>query len=146
MAETLDCGHDGGMTDDGVQVWYIAPCGHTVCEPCTLSALECPICGGTSFGTRKVFPLHEAAQQGNCEAIGLLLKKGWEVDQENGLGYTALLLAVAHDHLEAAELLAAAGANTMLGERGLDDTPLEVAAQGGSNEFSRCGGPLQIAV
>ncbi|RNF38782.1 ankyrin repeat domain-containing protein [Planococcus salinus] len=59
-------------------------------------------------------PLMLAAERGNVPLIEDLVYRGVDVDQQNEVGETALMFAVYHDRLNAAQTLVAFGADTQV--------------------------------
>ena len=75
-------------------------------------------------------PLILAAAQGQTEIVGALLDAGAPVDQADAAGRTALHAACWGGHADAAELLAAAGADRGLRDRSGGSPPTKPAAGG----------------
>ncbi len=82
-------------------------------------------------------PLMIAASVGNTEVLGLLVEAGANVNaREGSKGHTALMFAVAENHIEAVRFLVAKGAATFA--RSINDyTPLLFAAQQGNIEIGK---------
>lgn len=55
--------------------------------------------------------LFNAARQGDSEILNEFIQAGYNLDAQDGKGYTALILAVYNGHLESVEQLLQAGAN-----------------------------------
>ena len=78
-----------------------------------------------------------AAVSGDCSTIGALLERRPALDETNNEGESALVMAVQHEHAEAARLLVGAGARADAGDR-LRLAVLEGAA-GDAEEALRAG-------
>ena len=82
-------------------------------------------CGGS---------IHDAAVEGNIEAVKQHLAAGTDVNARGADGVTALLYAAAKGHKEIAELLIANGADVDAAKAKDGVTPLHVAAASGHTE------------
>lgn len=73
-------------------------------------------------------PLHEAANEGHCEAAQLLIGAGADPNRvyEDRIGDTAIYLAARNGHLDMVKLLLANGADPTL-QLGLNSSALDVA-------------------
>jgi ankyrin repeat protein len=90
---------------------------------------------GPTMGAPVAAPrLHEFAASGNVKELLKLLDKRSDVDALNEEGSTALLMAVMHDHLDAARHLLAHGAKADAANR-YRVTPLYVAALNGNADM-----------
>ena len=72
--------------------------------------------------------IHDAAKDGNIEAVKQHLAAGTEVNAKDEDGWTPLHLAAMAGHKETAELLIAKGADVNAKESGLGTAPLHRAA------------------
>ena len=71
--------------------------------------------------------LHEAASNGDADAVRTLVKAGADIDARNGDGQTPLFLAAYFGHADTVRALAAAGADIQA-RNGVGETPLHAAA------------------
>lgn len=67
--------------------------------------------GGTGYGGGGGTPLILAAREGNAEIARLLCDAGASLEERDGIGFTALMTAVAHRHLGVTEALLSFGAD-----------------------------------
>ncbi|CAN0026462.1 unnamed protein product, partial [Ectocarpus sp. 4 AP-2014] len=67
--------------------------------------------GGAGYGGVGGTPLILAAREGNAEIARLLCDAGASLEERDGIGFTALMTAVAHRHLGVTEALLAFGAD-----------------------------------
>ncbi|CAN0289001.1 unnamed protein product, partial [Ectocarpus fasciculatus] len=67
--------------------------------------------GGAAYGGGGGTPLILAAREGNAEIARLLCDAGASLEERDGIGFTALMTAVAHRHLGVTEALLAFGAD-----------------------------------
>jgi ankyrin repeat protein len=81
---------------------------------------------GGKTGEELDFSIHEAAEQGDIEAVKQHLAAGTDVDAKTGGGMTPLHLAAGYGRKEVAELLIAEGADVNVKDE-LGITPLDWA-------------------
>lgn len=71
-------------------------------------------------------PLIEASKRGYSEIVALMLASGASLEAEDNLGRTAYLAAVGAGHIDVAEILTAAGADTRVADRnGVDAVQMQ---------------------
>ncbi|MDD5758705.1 MAG: ankyrin repeat domain-containing protein [Desulfobulbaceae bacterium] len=78
--------------------------------------------------------LYEAAERGDIESLKMILSDKVEIDEINMHGWTALMIAVAQQHAEAAVLLLEYGANPNIGNT-FGRTPLMFASRYGNKSL-----------
>jgi uncharacterized protein len=91
-------------------------------------------CANT-LGLFKARPLHTAAVWGDCEAIEILLKAGAVIDEPGEHGFTALMEAVAQNHVSACKLLVTLGAGPVPNSDGY--IPSEYAVISGNQDLAQ---------
>uniref|UniRef100_A0A8C7MWV7 Ankyrin repeat domain 52 n=1 Tax=Oncorhynchus kisutch TaxID=8019 RepID=A0A8C7MWV7_ONCKI len=84
-------------------------------------------CLGDVESSVPVSPLHLAAYNGHCEALGVLSETLVSLDVRDAGGHTALYLAAQRGHAQCVEVLLSHGASCHLKERRRKWTPLHVA-------------------
>ncbi len=77
--------------------------------------------------------IHEAALRGNADVLDALMERGADINRKNGWGWTPIVLAAYHNHIEAVRRLIAAGAE--VGENG--GNPIHYAGQNRHREVCR---------
>ena len=83
---------------------------------------------------RGITPLHNAAEAGHVEAVGLLLNAGADVDAASDLGFTSLHIAASGGHLEIAKLLISKGVKVSAHSKEGSE-PLHFAVESQSEEM-----------
>ena len=73
-------------------------------------------------------PLHTASEQGDLEACKQLIADGADINAYNQYGWSPLILAVQHNHVDTARLLLKAGASMHYTYQ-REDTPEERSKQ-----------------
>uniref|UniRef100_A0A8C7MXB4 Ankyrin repeat domain 52 n=1 Tax=Oncorhynchus kisutch TaxID=8019 RepID=A0A8C7MXB4_ONCKI len=91
-------------------------------------------CLGDVESSVPVSPLHLAAYNGHCEALGVLSETLVSLDVRDAGGHTALYLAAQRGHAQCVEVLLSHGASCHLKERRRKWTPLHVAASNGQTD------------
>uniref|UniRef100_A0A4W5NNA9 Ankyrin repeat domain 52 n=1 Tax=Hucho hucho TaxID=62062 RepID=A0A4W5NNA9_9TELE len=91
-------------------------------------------CLGDVESSVPVSPLHLAAYNGHCEALGVLSETLVSLDVRDAGGRTALYLAAQRGHAQCVEVLLSHGASCHLKERRRKWTPLHVAASNGQTD------------
>uniref|UniRef100_A0A673YDF4 Ankyrin repeat domain 52 n=1 Tax=Salmo trutta TaxID=8032 RepID=A0A673YDF4_SALTR len=91
-------------------------------------------CLGDVESSVPVSPLHLAAYNGHCEALGVLSETLVSLDVRDAGGHTALYLAAQQGHAQCVEVLLSHGASCHLKERRRKWTPLHVAASNGQTD------------
>jgi len=79
--------------------------------------------------------IHDAAADGNIEAVKHHLAAGADVNAKNGERCTPLHLAAGEGHKEVAELLIAKGADVNA-KNAIDETPLDLAIENDKTELA----------
>lgn len=147
------------LLEKGADVDATDPMGrtalHLAARHCQTAAIEELIAAGASIrpDDEGQWPLHFSAECGSVASLALLLKSGHEVDVVSGLNNTALAIAAANGHYEAARYLLAHKAdpdtrdqrsNTPLHTaiHAGDDAMVELLIQGGANPRIRNGNEL----
>jgi ankyrin repeat protein len=101
----------------------------------TLIALGLAVAiAGAALSAQASAPIAAAAQNGDREAVRALLKKGFDVNEAQGDGSTALHWAAIKGDAEMARMLIYAGANVRATTRIGAYTPLYLAAKGGYSD------------
>uniref|UniRef100_A0A8C7Q9H1 Ankyrin repeat domain 52 n=1 Tax=Oncorhynchus mykiss TaxID=8022 RepID=A0A8C7Q9H1_ONCMY len=91
-------------------------------------------CLGDVESSVPVSPLHLAAYNGHCEALGVLSETLVSLDVRDAGGRTALYLAAQKGHAQCLEVLLSHGVSCHLRERRNKWTPLHVAASNGQTD------------
>ncbi|THV47033.1 hypothetical protein BGAL_0340g00030 [Botrytis galanthina] len=78
--------------------------------------------------------LQSAAKLGNVKVTGEFIKRGFALENKDGMGQTPLMLAVIYGHYETIKLLLESGAE-IHSRNLLDQTPLMIAIENGNQEI-----------
>ena len=104
-------------------------------KPIFLTTIAAVVLVGCSKPPPPDISIHEAAEDGNIEAVKQHLAAGADVNAKDGGGWTLLLQAVAGGHKEIVELLIDNGADVN-GKTDEGRTPLHWAAYSGHKEIA----------